>query len=288
MRVQESITYRRGVFCVWVVAVCSARLLSGSSTPGSAPAPHEQFDALANEILSDPNCLHPDYTEKIQDLAEFKGQMREEQRDLLALLVTGLDQCEKGEFETAGKLLREPARSTYVRELAEMVIGDANMPNRIWRDCRARGRSTFCKECRGTGLLCCPICSGVGGLPCANCGGLGKLWPMGRPPSGRGRRRPAVLIYDSCRTCGGDGSIACQNERCRRESVWECECVQQNKRATDFDDLDACGKLISVASYLHAGGVDLYTSDAFERAPGLPLSGSQDAEPDMSGDDPNR
>lgn len=248
---------------------------------GSTVAPREQFNHLADEILSDPNCLHPDNTEKIQDLAEFKSQMRAEQRNMLALLVTGLDQCEKGEFETAGKLLRAPARSVYVRELAEIVIGDANMPSRIWRECRDRGRSTLCKDCRGTGLRCCPLCHGLGGSECplqpVGCGGRGKLWANGRPPSSRGTRRPAVLIYDTCRKCGGAGLIACPNKRCREGSVWECECIKENRRAIDADDLDACGKLICAASYLYAGGVDLYTSNAFECAPVLVLSQSQDA-----------
>ena len=62
--------------------------------------------------------------------------------------------------------------------------------------------------------------------------------------------------------------------------------------ASDSKDLDACGKLIAAASYLYAGGVDLYTSDALKPAPVLALSIGTDvpdpgADPNASGNDPN-
>lgn len=292
MRAYESIANRTCLFCLLAVAICSTRLLSGPSSPVLDPNVSEQFEALANEIVSDPNCLHPDHTEKIQELADMKGLMRQERRDLLRSLVRGLDQFEKGGFEAAARLLREPARSAYARELAEMVVGDANLPSRIWRESRTRGRSPSCRDCDNTGFVCCDTCLGLGVIGCPNCGGYGRLWPSGRPRS-RGNRPPTLDNSVPCPKCRGDGIIAgCSNRRCDGRGVWKCPCVDERQAAIDSSDLDACGRLIAAASYLYAGGVDLYTSDAFERAPVLALSTRQDApgpdaDPNTSGNDPN-
>jgi len=292
LRAHKSISYGRTAFCFWILAVCSARLLSGPSTPASDPDLSERFEALANEILSDPNCLHPNNTGKILELKKLRNQVSAQHRDLLGLLVRGLDQCLKSEFEAAAKLLREPARSAYVRELAEMVVGDANMPSRIRRECQAQGRSPICRDCDNTGYICCGTCLGLGVMGCPNCGGYGRLWPSGRPRL-RGNRPPTLDNSIDCPKCRGDGIIAgCDNRRCDGRGVWRCPCVDERQASIDSEDLDDCGKLISVASYLYAGGVDLYTSDAFECAPVLALSTSQEAsdsdtEPDTSGNDPN-
>lgn len=294
MRVYESVANRNRLFCLWVV-VCSTRLLGGSSTPASDPNLPEQFQALATEILSDPNCLHPNNTGKILELEDRRNQVRQEHRDLLDKLVRGLDQCVKGQFAAAVRLLGEPARSAYVRELAEMVVGDANMPSRIQRECRAQSQPPSCRDCGNTGLVCCDDCGGLGMAVCPYCKGYGRLWPMG-PPRSRGDRPPTSDKFVTCQKCRGDGIIAgCDNRRCDGRGVWECPCVderQDRQAAIDSSDLDACGKLIAAASYLYAGGVDLYTSDAFERAPVLALSAGQDtanprADPNASGNDPN-
>ncbi len=288
MRAYESIANRNRLFCLLVV-VCLTRLLGGPSTTASDPNLLEKFEALANEILSDPNCLHPNNTGKILELKNRRNQVREEHRDLLDKLVRGLDQCVKGQFEAAAKLLREPARSAYVRELAEMVVGDANMPSRIWRECRAKGRSPSCRDCDNTGFVCCDTCRGLGIMVCPYCGGYGRV----RRSESRGNRPPTSDNSIDCPKCRGDGIIAgCDNRRCDGRGVWECPCLDERQEAIDSGDLDACGKLIAVASYLYAGGVDLYTSGAFERAPVLALSIGQDApdpdaDPNASGNDPN-
>jgi len=295
LRVCESTANRNRLFCLLVV-VCSTRLLGGSSTPASDPNLLEQFQALANEILSDPNCLHPNNTGKILELEERRDQVRQEHRDLLNELVRGLDQCVKGQFAEAATLLREPAGSAYVRELAEMVVGDANMPSRIRRECRAQGQPPSCRDCGNTGFVCCDTCRGLGMMICPNCGGRGRLWPLVRSGS-RGNRPPTSDTSSvNCPRCRGDGIIAgCDNRRCDGRGVWECPCVDEREdrqAAIDSSDLDACGRLIAAASYLYAGGVDLYTSDAFEPAPVLALSAGQGtanphADPNTSANDPN-
>jgi hypothetical protein len=219
----------------------------------SAPSLAERIDRARKVLLAQPSN-----EEAARQLAALRRLERAERAEALSALADGLSAYLERDLIVAGDLLRKAAASCEVKELADGFL--LRSLDEMIAECPERkidakaDDETVCSFCGDTGLADCAKCKGAGKTRCPKCKGRGEL----RVSGARG-------VTVSCDECRGSGVVTC--ERCLGSGTMPCRACTKRVEAVQPTQLgpnaiEAARKVICMARYLKAGGVDLYSAGA--------------------------
>jgi len=184
-----------------------------------------------------------------KELIMESDQRQQSLNDALVDLRKGLNAYIGGRYEVAKEKLDKVRQLHYVRTWADsgLLISLEEIQDKCEKISEEMAN---CRKCDGSGLAACEACYGSGWRRCPQC-------------RGRGRIITGTRTYP-CRSCDGKGYAKCG--KCSGKPFRECELCGL-KGGVGSHEREAIENVISKATYLQNGGIDLFTPHAFEPSP---------------------
>lgn len=258
----------RSQMIVLLAGTALVLVVAGSPAGGGAVAVRDldrEIAAAAKRLLANPADAGAAAT-----LTDLRRQEKDARAKALDALARGLTAFRDGRTSAAGPDLRTALECPGVVAMANAVL---LKPLESYAKACAQpvpapaAAPAPCTLCGGVGFADCPDALCQGGVKvCSQCAGKGQV-----PDT---RRRPGVVAATmmTCPTCGGSGAVECKV--CGGKGVVPCpRCTGATATATaaapgmGSTEIAAINEVIDKATYLRAGGADLWSPTSLRPSP---------------------